>query len=445
MRASCVLGTTALFLLTACSDDTSVAVDVSTDAQIDPVDDASRATCDDSHRPIVLAHGFLAAGDTWSPHVRRFAANGWCADRIFAFDWNTLNRTLDHAELLDVFVDDVLAQTGSDALDLVGHSAGGGLGYDYLSEPSRAAKVAHYVHVASFIEDAPAGADAEVPTLNLWSSADFAIDDPGDIPGAENVEIVGADHYAVATSEASFNAIYRFLTGGQAPTTTELLPTDAVTLQGRVLSLGDNIVPAGAAVNVWQVDGETAARTGDTPDAEYTLSEDGHWGPFDAESGIPYEFEVLGANEGEIPVSYYRRGFEASDPLVYLRTLPAPGTVAGALLSVIPFDHEAPVLVVFSASSGMIADVNSLTVDGHETLTDETAAPEDTTIAVFLFDDNENLESDLTVVGLFATFPFLAGLDVALPAGPIRIELDDRHLVVAGRPATERAVIAVFE
>lgn len=450
-----LLAAAALLALGACSDDATPSADVAAsdtdvssevaDTPTDIPDVDPPPACDDTRRPIVLAHGFLASGDTWSPHARRFAANGWCADRIFAFDWNTLNRTLDHAELLDAFIDEVLETTGADAIDLVGHSAGGGLAYEYLEEQERAAKVAHYVHVASFIEAGPAGPDGDVPTLNLWSAADFAIEDAGEIPGAENAEIVDADHYAVATSEASFAAIYPFLADGEEPSTTTVTPTDEVILGGRVLSLGENIVPSGSTVNVWLVDVETGARVEDEPSAEFVVGDDGAWGPFDAEPGAPYEFEVIGPNEEDIPVSYYRQGFTASDPLVYLRTLPAPGTAAGALLAVIPFDHEAPVLVVFSASTGMIAGINSLQVDGNETLTEETAAAEDTTIAVFLFDGNENLESELTVVGLFATFPFLAGLDIALPQAPIRIELDGRVLVVAGRPATERALIAVFE
>ena len=108
-------------------------------------------------RPIVLAHGFLASGDTWSPHARRLRANGWCSNRIVAFDWNTLNRTTDHGAALDAVIDGALAATGATQVDLVGHSAGGGLAYTYLGQPERAAKVAHYVHVASTPQGAPAG------------------------------------------------------------------------------------------------------------------------------------------------------------------------------------------------------------------------------------------------------------------------------------------------
>ena len=46
--------------------------------------------CDDSLRPIVFAHGFLASGDTFANHVARFRNNGYCAEQLHVFDWNTL-------------------------------------------------------------------------------------------------------------------------------------------------------------------------------------------------------------------------------------------------------------------------------------------------------------------------------------------------------------------
>ncbi|MFT6396349.1 MAG: pimeloyl-ACP methyl ester carboxylesterase [Bradymonadia bacterium] len=427
--------------------DTADATDATADLDSDAVDvepDVEEATCDDSRRPIVLAHGFLASGDTWSPHTMRFASNGWCADRIFAFDWNTLNRTIDHAELLDAFIDEVLAETGAEQVDLGGHSAGGGLGYEYLDDAEQAAKVAHYAHIASFIESAPAGPDGDVPTLNLWSSVDLTIDSPGEIEGAENFEVVGADHYSVATSEASFGALYKFFTDGETPQTTTIVPEESIKLAGRALSLGENVVPEGSTVSMWRVETESGARLDDQPLANSTLDASGDWGPFDAEPGVAYEFEVRG-DEESIPVTYFRRPFVRTDSMVYLRTLPAPGSIAGALLGVVPFDHEATVLIVFSSSQALISGTNSLTVDGVEIVTDETAAPEDTTIAFFLFDEDEDLESSLEVVGLFESFPFLAGLDLALGAETIAIELDGRELNVFGRTGPEGAVVAVFE
>jgi hypothetical protein len=46
--------------------------------------------CDKNQLPIVMAHGLLASGDTYANQFMRFTANGFCAERLFVFDWNTL-------------------------------------------------------------------------------------------------------------------------------------------------------------------------------------------------------------------------------------------------------------------------------------------------------------------------------------------------------------------
>src|SRR5688572_8587219 len=47
-------------------------------------------SCKDSLLPVVMMHGFLASGDTYAKHVMRFTSNGYCGNRLFAYDWNTL-------------------------------------------------------------------------------------------------------------------------------------------------------------------------------------------------------------------------------------------------------------------------------------------------------------------------------------------------------------------
>ena len=108
--------------------------------------DAGRAAgpdagCDPTTTPIVFAHGFLEVGDAFANQSMRFAANGYCRSRIYAFDWNTLGGLRDEVERLTVFIDDVLAETGADRVDLIGHSAGTGLSASYLKDPVNADKV----------------------------------------------------------------------------------------------------------------------------------------------------------------------------------------------------------------------------------------------------------------------------------------------------------------
>ncbi len=423
-------------------------VDVDTQDSSSASDGQESEQCDASLRPIVLVHGFLGAADEFQPHALRFFSNGYCVDSVAGFDWNTLDRDGDYTDELDAMVDAVLARTGAAQVDLVGHSAGGGLSYTYLADPGHAAKVARYAHVASFVFEGPAGPDdAPIPTLNLWSAADTAIEDAGEIDGATNIELPDTDHYALATSEASFEAIYTFLNEGTAPSTTDVVPAESVALSGRALTFGENVPAAGATVQVWQVDSDTGMRLTEEPDARFEATEDGAWGPFDAVGGAHYEMRVEDVEEGT-PVHYYFEPFVRSSPLVYLRTLPGPGSVAGLLIAILPLDHSGSTLVVYNMVSAVLTGRDSLTIDGLEVSTEALASAENTTIAMFFFDANRNEASDETTVAAFDNFPFLSGFDLyfaADPAESIEVVLNDSTLhTPRWSPEDEGASILIF-
>jgi len=405
--------------------------------------------CDESFLPVVAAHGFLAGGDTYAHHALRFYANGYCPGSVYAFDWNTLDQAIAHEELLDAFIDEVRAEWDVSQVHLMGHSAGGGLGYTYLSDPDRAAKVARYVHVGSFVEEGPAGSEGEVPTLNLYSANDLTIEDKGDIPGATNIMLEEEDHYEVATSEASFEAIYGFLNDGAIPDSLTPVETPDPIVSGKLVTFGEN-QPVEAALSVFSVDGETGARTTENAIFEGAVSEDGVFENIAIDGALGHEFLV--EEGGDVrPIHYYFPSMPYSNPLLYLRTLPPPGggSIAGLLTSLLPFDDEFAVLVVFSSNRAMIEGQDSLMINGVEVLTPETASEENTTIAMFFYDGNGNGESDNTAIGVFGGFPFISGVDLAFPSGdenPIEVVLNGRKLVIPAWPSdTDGPSVLVFD
>lgn len=395
--------------------------------------------------PLVMAHGLLASGDTWAPHVKRFEANGHPVECYHAFDWQTLNMGADHPGRLDAFIDAVRAYHGAEQVDLMGHSAGGGLGYEYLADPNRVHKVRKYVHVGSIANEAPAGpVGMPVDMLNVWSEGDLIVDG-ADIPGAQNAQIPAQDHYSVATSAPAFAAVYRFLYGRDAGVLDA--PAEAsARVAGKAVILADNTPEAGGTVAIWPVSAETGQRIGDTPAATFTVAEDGSWGPFDAALDQHYEFHLQPARP-VTPVRYYREPFNRSDPLVYLRSLPTAG-VAGALLRQLTPSDAHTILVVFNASGATITGRDSLTLDGEELATPELCAAEDTTIALFVYDQGVDGMPGGPIAA-FAGLPFLAGLDRFLPADPMAfstVVLNGRTLHLPRWPsATEGAVIASFD
>jgi len=402
--------------------------------------------CDTTLAPVVMCHGFLASGDTYAGQVKRFVQNSYCGTSVYVYDWNSLGGG-SSPELLDAFIEGVLERTGAAQVNLVGHSAGGGLGYSYLSDAARAAKVAHYVHIGSNPQDGPAGPNGEVPTLNIWSPYD-AVVAGADIPGATNLQLAAKDHYEVATSEETFSAMFAFFNGGISPTATVISGDGIRAIGGKVLTLGENQPLVNATVRVYTVDAATGFRTSDEPVVTYTTNEYGQWGCFNAETGQHYEFEVTPAEANGRKLHYYREPFITSDNLVYLRAMPPPGSLAGLLLASLPRNDAQAVVIAFASSHAVIAGRDGLEVNGLELSTPQFASEENTSIAFFLY-DNGNGQTDGNAVGLFANFPFLAGVDMFFPTTEpetITLTMNGRTLKVRNWPSeTEGITVAVFD
>lgn len=398
------------------------------------------------HTPIVFVHGFLASGDTWARQVMRFTSNGYCAERLYAFDWNTLAQGADNAALLDRFIDSVLQITKSTKVNLVGHSAGGGLGYTYLSNSQRAAKVAYYVHIGSAVQNGPAG-NGSVPTLNIWSPQDLIVQG-GDINGATNVRLDGKDHYEVATCKEAFQAMYSFFNSGAIPENPDIVSENANKVSGRVLTLGENQPRAGAEIKIYEVDIATGFRKSNTPEHSLTADGRGNWGPVQLRRNVYYEFEVNTKISGDRVVYYYREPFVRSNPLVYLRTLPPANSFVGLLFSGLPNSANQSLVTVFAASQGVSAGRDTLKVNNLLVSTSALTPPSKNAIAFFLYDGNNNGQSELTPVGLFAQFPFLVGADMFFPTTPrgtITCTLNGRSIHVENKPSNSGISIAVFD
>lgn len=419
--------------------------------------ETARAACDPTRRPIVMAHGFLASGDTWASFARRFEANGYCQSHLIAFDWNTLAFDRVNAVTeLDSAIDAVLAQTGADQVDLIGHSAGGGLGYAYLNDPARAAKVAAYAHIASNpaplpnVETGPAGpSEAPVATLNLTSAGDLVVAG-AEIPGAINIVLPTEDHYEAATSARAFADVYAFFNGGERPRVTEPSSNTAPrTISGKALTLGENKPVPGFLVSLFEVDPTTGLRRSQAPLATSTVSESGRFGPLTVEAGKNYELHLEDPTGTSRDVHYFREPFKSDSHLVYLRALPGPESLAGVLISLIPFDDRHAVLIAFSSSQGVIHGRDTLTLNGETLSTPELASAERTSIAFFAFDDGSDQQS----AGLVPSFSnaiqvFLTAIDRFFPAdrGPLTLTLNGRTLTVPALPSSsDGALVATFD
>ncbi|HMP94426.1 MAG TPA: alpha/beta fold hydrolase, partial [Phnomibacter sp.] len=152
--------------------------------------------------PVIFVHGMLGAGDNYHHLAHRLHQAGWPAAFLHAFNWNTLARG-NTAEKLDSLVNRVLAQTGQRQVVLAGHSAGGGVCYQYMNDSGRAAKVYKYVHIASTAaKTLPGPAAAPIPTLNLFSQADYVVRSAS-IVGAVNKAFASMDHFGIVSGDST--------------------------------------------------------------------------------------------------------------------------------------------------------------------------------------------------------------------------------------------------
>lgn len=403
----------------------------------------AQGNCDDTQAPVVFMHGFLASGDTWTTQIQRFASNGHCQDRYFAFDWNTLSTAGADAKL-DLFIDSVLVVTGSDKVHLVGHSAGGGRGYSYLSDPARAAKVISYAHIGSSAESGPAGPAGSTPTLNIWSTAD-AIANGADIPGAENIQFTDFDHYQVATSAATFAGIYKFFYG-MAPGKTEIQAESDITIGGRCISLGENSSTTGAMIEVFAVDNQGEPE-GDAL-ATFNVTSDGFWGPLDVDPNTYHLFKVSSAASGFRKVIYYYEPFVRDNPTVYLRTFPPAFSLAGLLLSAIPNSDNQSVISIFTSTQAVIHGRDELSLDGYDLANADLAQASSSMIALFCYDDGGDGQGNGEPMGTFSIVPFLQGADVPVAPDPGKtwtITFNGSSMPVRNwRSKSDGVVIAVF-
>jgi pimeloyl-ACP methyl ester carboxylesterase len=400
--------------------------------------------CDTCKYPLVLVHGFLASGDTYTRFQQLFTSNGYQPNLIHTFDWNSLNAGANNSAALDAFIDQVMLKTGASQVRLLGHSAGGGLCYTYLSNAARAAKVDGYVHIGSGVQAAPAGFNGTEPTLNVWSEDDEIVAG-GDIPGASNAKIPGKDHYQVATSTESFAAIYQFF-HHQPPPVLEIVPQNIVCIAGKVLTFGENTPQSNARVDIYPVDPETGQRLQSTPFETWYSKNDGSWGPTNVLPNTHYEFVVSTPGSGRI-IHYFREAFTHLNLEVYLRTIPPPPSLAGILLAGLPNAANQTVLNFFSSSQAVVNTRDVLTVDGAELSTTQYASPAKTAISYFLYDDGDG-QTALSPVGLFGGFSFLNGVDMFFPTAvsqPVRLVFNGRQLNVRKVPSNEGVVVAVFD
>ena len=340
--------------------------------------------------PILFVHGNGDMAGLWITTIWRFESNGYPPDLLHAVDLRyPLARSVDDKQeagrssasdlmvQLAEEVERVRQRTGVDKVFLVAQSRGGNTVRNYLKNGNGSPHVAaavlcgavnHGVIVSDqylvgsefngaspFMKDlnsTPGEILAGVRFMTIRSDTNDKYAQPDgrfiglanvatglgydapELKGATNVVLAGVDHRETGYGPGAFEAMYRFITGGE-PKTLSIVKDTQVMLDGKISGFesgaATNIGIDGATLTVFRVSPQTGERLGPAVHRK-TTADDGLWGPFRADSDAYFEFVVEAPG---YPVTHiYRSPFPRSSAVVHLRpqVLGKEDATAGAVV-----------------------------------------------------------------------------------------------------------------
>lgn len=380
----------------------------------------------DEPLPIVFVHGSAGSAAQYASVAKRFVSNGYPADRIRTFEYDSTSPAAIGAApaAIDALVDQLRAEYGVERVNLVGHSLGTFVSANYLAQPARAAKIAHYVGVDGTSNAACGVADPGLDCMGIFRGS------TGNV-GGNNVYFNGMQsHVEVATSAESFAAQYRFFTGSD-PATTLILPEPPgqVEIAGRAVNYPQNTGLDGGTLRIWEVNAATGQRKYATPLATMTLGPTGEWGPYKVNGQQHYEFELQRPDSSQVGNLYYQPFIRDDYWVRLLSALPNSGTIVNTVTGP---DHAAAVVLRYrewwtTHPSGMqdVLDVSTTRpsaageppVNALQNVISNGIAVAGSAIGIHVHDNPADRVSSVAVIPYFAAQPFQNGADVYMPAG----------------------------
>jgi pimeloyl-ACP methyl ester carboxylesterase len=379
-----------------------------------------------NRNPILFVHGIEGSGAQFESQKMRFMSNGYPRQWFDEVDYNSTRAVADKSEVHQQ-IDDAIAalkqRTGRSKVDVVAHSLGTSVMYDYLTNGATAAQrranVAHYINVDGQNQN------PGVPTLAVWAGRGT----PGrHMDGAQNVTIRNQTHVQVCTSAESFVAYYRFLTG-QRPAHDIVRQRGAIEVAGKALNFPENRGLAGGTVQVWRVNADGRRATA-APAHSIAISDGstggGAWGPVTIQSGRRYEFALV--RPGLPTLHIYYEPFVRSDYTLRLLASPAVEAYAGFR----PGSMSAVNIRYKELWGDQGAQNDRLLIDGLNICTATLCPISKQVNAFFAFDRNRDGQTDLSSPDpVLGRLPFIQGADVFMPAsspprGTATWQLDSR-------------------
>ena len=266
--------------------------------------------------------------------------------------------------------------------------------------------VSNYVHIGSIPIAGAAGPHAEIPTMNIYSPDDKVVKGYA-IDGTTNVMEPGFDHLQVASSGLTFESVYGFFNDNQKPVLNNTSENQGLSsISGRVVTLGENLPMDKDTVLLYEYDAQKGERKSDKPIILLT-DKSGYWPSTLVTKNSFLEFE-LHSKKSRV-IRYYVEPQQSNNHLIYLRTIPTSGLVAG-LMKAVPKNDSTVALAVFSSNHAIIYGRDSLTLDTVNLSTASLTPAKKTIAASFVFDDGDGKTSKGNIKG-FGIGMFLSATD----------------------------------
>jgi pimeloyl-ACP methyl ester carboxylesterase len=358
---------------------------------------------DDVALPIVFVHGFSGSAQQFTSQAMRFVANGYPSERLRAYEHDGAGMAgASFVEGTDAMVDEARATFGTDQVFLIGHSRGTSVSSMYLSDPTRAAKVAKYIAL-----DGAGCASITVPCISPAQTTNTRPGQTHPIPGQRHVE--------VATSKESFAAQFEFLFG-KAPKVLDIVKQRApVEISGRAVNSPANTGLEGSSLEIWELASDTGMRAKDKPLAKLEIPASGDWGPVTVNPDKHYEL-VLSPKDSPYRHHFYEQPFLRSSQFVRLRS--GPPDSASRMNSNKGADHATvTVLRMREWTPEDVLEVSTKSKSGDQDAHNVISDASNNRIALFLHDDAATPRtSSLALLPWFPEQAFQTGVDIFMPA-----------------------------
>ena len=358
------------------------------------------------YNPILFVHGIEGSGAQFESQAMRFESNRYPASGIDEVDYDSTRAAGDKSEVdqqIDAAIAALQQRTGKAQVDVVAHSLGTSVMYDYLTNGAMAAQrranVGHYINVDG--QDQNPG----VATLAVWAGRGT----PGrSMADAENVTIPDQTHVQTCTSAESFVQYYTFLTGRRPRR--DIRRRNRIEVAGKALDFPQNSGLLGATVQVWPVD-SSGQRSMTTPLASIDISDGsiggGKWGPVSIRRYQRYEFALVQA--GLPTLHIYYEPFVRSDHTVRLLASPSIEEYAGGR----PGSVSSVTIRYKELWGDQGAENDQLLINGLNVCTETLCPISQQVNAFFAFDRNRDGKTDLSQPDpVLSQLPFIQGADV---------------------------------